>query len=152
MEEDIKFIKYYINEYIAVEDIGIEDDFKFQEVIEQLIKEYKELKGIEESHKKENGELREKVKQLEEENEDLKNLANNKQWISPCYVAQNYISKSKIKEKIEELDKEYIDILSDYGNIDTDVVINIPNENVRKYCEKLVEKIIVLQELLEKRK
>ena len=104
MEEDIKFIKYYINEYIAVEDIGIEDDFKFQEVIEQLIKEYKNLKEIEENHRQENGELRERVKQLEEENEDLKNIANNKQWISPCYVAQNYISKSKIKEKIEELD------------------------------------------------
>ena len=40
-----------------------------------------------------------------EENEELKNLANNKQWISPCYVAQNYIPKSKIKDKIEELEK-----------------------------------------------
>ena len=35
---------------------------------EELLKAYKELKEIEESHRKENGELREKVKQLEEEN------------------------------------------------------------------------------------
>lgn len=40
-----------------------------------------------------------------EENEELKNLANNKQGISNCYVAQNYIPKSKIKDKIEELEK-----------------------------------------------
>lgn len=38
-----------------------------------------------------------------EENEELKKLANNKQWISPCYVAQNYIPKSRVIEKIEEL-------------------------------------------------
>lgn len=43
MEEDIKFIKYYINEYIAVDDIGIEDDFKFQEAIEHLINRNKKL-------------------------------------------------------------------------------------------------------------
>ena len=34
--------------------------------IEELLKAYKELKEIEESHRKENGELREKVKQLED--------------------------------------------------------------------------------------
>lgn len=128
----------------------MEDINKDIEILENLLEEgfeamcYPEAQAIEH--------LIQAYKELEEENEDLKNIANNKQWISPCYVAQNYISKSKIKEKIEELDKEYIDILSDYGNIDTDVVINIPNENVRKYCEKLGEKIIVLQELLEKRK
>lgn len=45
-------------------------------------------------------------KELEEENKDLKNLANNKQWISPCYVAQNYIPTSLVEETIEELIKE----------------------------------------------
>ncbi len=40
-----------------------------------------------------------------EENKELKELANKKQWISPCYVAENYISKNKIREKIAELDK-----------------------------------------------
>lgn len=30
-----------------------------------------------------------RIDELEEENTELKNLANNKQWISPCYVAQN---------------------------------------------------------------
>ena len=54
-----------------------------------------------------------------------------------------------MEETIAELVKEYKDILSDYGNIDTNLIINIPNENVKKHCEKLVEKIIVLQELIE---
>lgn len=43
-----------------------------KEAIEELLKAYKELKEIEESHRKENGELREKVKQLEEDNKRLK--------------------------------------------------------------------------------
>lgn len=126
MEEDIKFIKYYINEYIAVEDIGIEDDFKFQEVIEQLIKAYKELKGIEESHRKENGELRERVKELEGELEKI-----NKQ-LDLDYVDNNYIPVSLVEEKIEEL-KE-----NGYWN----------------YLEKrdLETTIYILQELLEGRK
>lgn len=43
-----------------------------KEAIEELLKAYKELKEIEESHRKENGKLREKVKELEEENKKLK--------------------------------------------------------------------------------
>lgn len=61
----------------------------------------------------------------------------------------NSISKEVIEEKIEELQKEYEEILSDYGNIDTDIMFNITNENVRKYLDKIVDKIIILQELLE---
>ena len=38
---------------------------------EELLKAYKELKEIEESHRKENGKLRERVKELEECNEKL---------------------------------------------------------------------------------
>ena len=42
-----------------------------KEAIEELLKAYKELKEIEESHRKENGKLRERVKELEECNEKL---------------------------------------------------------------------------------
>lgn len=94
-----------------------------KEAIEELLKAYKELKEIEESHRKE--------------------------MLSKEYIKLNYIPKSKVEETIAELVKEYKDILSDYGNIDTNLIINIPNENVKKHCGKLVEKIIVLQELLE---
>ena len=43
-----------------------------KEAIEELLKAYKELKEIEESHRKENGKLRERVKELEEENKKIK--------------------------------------------------------------------------------
>ena len=59
------------------------------------LKAYKELKEIEESHRKENGELREKVKQLEEERdkEEIKNKINN-EW------------RLKIKAMLWKLDKD----------------------------------------------
>ena len=76
--------------------------------IENLIKAYRELEKKNKRYEKiykEYGidDLVRKIERLEEDNEDLKRLANNKQWISPCYVAQNYIPKSKVKE----LHKEY---------------------------------------------
>ena len=43
MEEDIKFIKNYMKQYFS-EDISIEDDFKFEKAIENLIKACEELK------------------------------------------------------------------------------------------------------------
>lgn len=118
-----------------------------KEAIEELLKAYKELKEIEESHRKENGKLRERVKELEEWNEYYR-----KEMLSKEYIKLNYIPKSKVEETIAKLVKEYKDILSDYGNIDTNLIINIPNENVKKHCGILVEKIIVLQELLESEK
>ena len=42
MEEDIKFIKYYMKQYFY-EDISIEDDFKFEKAIKNLLTSYKEL-------------------------------------------------------------------------------------------------------------
>lgn len=100
--------------------------------------------------------LQEFIKKLQKENEKLKNklldtLEGQKviEEETPQYIKENYIPKSKVEETIAELVKEYKDILSDYGNINTNLIINIPNENVKKHCGQLVEKIIVLQELLE---
>lgn len=98
-----------------------------KEAIEELLKAYKELKEIEESHRKENGKLRERVKELEEWNEYYR-----KEMLSKEYIKLNYIPKSKVEETIAELVKEYEDILSDYGNINRNLIINIPNENVKK--------------------
>lgn len=141
IEEDIeriaKLITTKFNNDYSIDNVD-------KEAIEELLKAYKELKEIEESHRKENGKLRERVKELEEWNEYYR-----KEMLSKEYIKLNYIPKSKVKETIAELVKEYKDILSDYGNINTNLIINIPNENVKKHCGKLVEKIIVLQELLE---
>ena len=60
-------------------------------------RELENAKKINEEHKKENGELREKVKELEEE------------LYSANKIVEEYldgISKQKIKDKIEEIEKE----------------------------------------------
>ncbi len=91
-------------------------------------------------------ELEQKDKRIQELEEELEKA--NRQ-LDLDYVDDNYIPKQKVKDKIEELKKEYYEILSEYGNLDTDIVINVPNKNVRKYIDELVIKILVLQELLK---
>lgn len=78
-------------------------------------------------------------KELEEENKDLKNLANKKQWISPCYVAQNYIPVSLVEEKIEEINKLITEAQKELGSASKEYTIYVYQKDI-------------LQELLEKRK
>ena len=100
-----------------------------------------------------------RIQELEEENAMLKktnnigkniNIDDVTKVINKSYdeFMSNYISKQVVKDKIEKIEKEYNDIMSDYGNIDTDVIINVPNKNVRKHLDELVTKIFTLQELL----
>lgn len=58
----------------------------------------------------------------------------------------------KIKEKIEKRKQKYNEILSDYGNIDTDAIFNISNANVRKSLDELSMEITILQEILDTEK
>lgn len=62
---------------------------------------------------------------------------------------ENSIPKEVIEKAIKKYKKEYEEILSEYGNIDTEVIINVPNENVRKYLDELIIKWTTLQEILE---
>ena len=143
IEEDIKRIAKLITTKFN-NDYSIDNVDK--EAIEELLKAYKELKEIEESHRKENGELREKVKQLEEEN---KTLNERNQYLvkyrakleKELYESnENYILVSLVEEKIEEL-KEEIEQLRIERNVTYDSGI---------YRNQI--KIDILQELLEKRK
>ena len=102
-EEDIKRIAKLITTKFN-NDYSIDNVDK--EAIEELLKAYKELKEIEESHRKENGELREKVKQLEEENQLLLNSK-----IGVDLSFNDYIPVSLVEEKIEEIQKEYEETL-----------------------------------------
>lgn len=94
---------------------------------------------------KENGELREKVKQLEEEN---KTLNERNQYLvkyrakleKELYESnENYIPKSKVKDKIEEYDKQRIKMEKD------DIGVGF---TLGKEWSDLKAKIEVLQELL----
>ena len=140
IEEDIKRIAKLITTKFN-NDYSIDNVDK--EAIEELLKAYKELKEIEESHRKENGELREKVKQLEEEN---KTLNERNQYLvkyrakleKELYESnENYIPVSLVEEKIEELNKAYEDSKDENGESE----YYYPDYTIR-----------VLEELLEKRK
>lgn len=87
----------------------------------------------------------EKVKQLEKENEELKKFITEGITIAPHstyknyrldFLRENFVSKKKIKDKIEELEKE-IEEKQEHGldftlihehEIDTDAIIQVLNE------------------------
>lgn len=75
--------------------------------IENILSDYTRQKQINEEHQKINGELREKVKELEENNKT--------QIMSPYYVKENYIPKQVVIDKIEE-NKQILDKTND-GNL-----------------------------------
>lgn len=102
IDDGIKFIKYYINEYIAVDDIGIEDDFKFQDIIEYLIKDYKKIKE-------------ENTIFMLERSPELK-----------IHVEKNYIPIAKVKELINSIDYR------DYSNLEKFYKKEILNELLDK--------------------
>ena len=168
IEEDMKYIHKTLN------DMRIKDEDTFISAVATIFRDYKralkeneilkkekeqaweEWNNIEQGSYETEQKLKQQLKKLQKENEKLKNklldtLEGQKviEEETPQYIKENYIPKSKVEETIAELVKEYKDILSDYGNIDTNLIINIPNENVKKHCGILVEKIIVLQELIE---
>jgi hypothetical protein len=103
--EEIKILEDLINRFALVTVNGEEykiPPLKPNEIlaIENLIKRNKELEEIEQEHKKENGELRGKVKELEE-----KCKKDSIVIIEYQDILENNIPKSVIKEKIEELEK-----------------------------------------------
>lgn len=98
------------------------------QAIETLIKEYKNLQQIEQEHKKENGALREIIKELEQ-NQCTHNIDNG------C------IRKSKVQEKIEELKRQEKEELKGMKGQD------------RYFVKQMYQyKIQVLEELLKEEK
>lgn len=102
---------------------------KLDQAIEHILSDYKIVL-------KENGELRERIKQLEDTNKKLYEIGKEigKQH---KYTSENYIPKSKVEEKIGELNKAYEDSKDENGESE----YYYPDYTIR-----------VLEELLEKRK
>ena len=132
IEEDIerlnKLVTTKFNNDYSIDNID-------KEAIEHLLSDYTRQKQINEEHQKINGELREKVKKLEEENRMFKN---NKVLVSRYFkLKDNSIPKQKIEDKIEELKEENYQI-----SLESKVVFDtgIMKNNL---------KIQVLQELLQ---
>ena len=150
IEEDIeriaKLITTKFNNDYSIDNVD-------KEAIEELLKAYKELKEIEESHRKENGELREKVKQLEEDN---KTLNERNQYLvkyrakleKELYESnENYITVFLIEEKIKKIKKEYEETLKIANFKEIEKMNNINFRGITLEGQRSI-----LQELLEKRK
>ena len=115
IEEDIKILenlKSYLNLLVYEgKDKIIYNDLLWDEktvdcinAIEHLINNYTRQKQINEEHQKINGELREKVKELDAKNDELlKDL-----YSANCIIADltDSIPKQNIIEKIEKLDRK----------------------------------------------
>ena len=113
IEDDIKLVKRYLENsaYKETDSDFFKNggwemvDLEIPKAIEKLLQDYTRQKQINEEHKKINGELREKVKELENEN-----ISKQKAY-DDCYCEYKHykqfesISIQKIIEKIEELEK-----------------------------------------------
>lgn len=113
IEEDIKILENYLKNsaYKQADSDFFKNggweivDLTIPKAIEKLLQDYTRQKQINEEHKKINGELREKVKELENEN-----ISKQKAY-DDCYCEYKHykqfesISIQKIIEKIEELKK-----------------------------------------------
>lgn len=93
MNEEENKIEEILGGFLLADIIEIITQEEFDEVkkeIRKLLDKYNNLKEIEEEHRKENGELRKRVAELEENLEDS-------------------ISKDKVRDKIKEILKESFD-------------------------------------------
>ena len=130
IEEDIEILENLLEE-------GFEAMcYPEAQAIEHLIKAYKNLKEIEESHRNENGRLRERVKGLEE------NINKQKQLTK---IAQT-ITDESIKEALIEFEKDYIPV-----SLVKEKIKELKENGYWNYLEKrdLETTIDILQELLE---
>lgn len=105
IEEDIKILQELMED-VELTFAGWVDILNEREkkALKNLIQDYTRQKQINEEHQKENGLLREKVKELDTKNDELlKDLYN-----ANCIIADltDSIPKQNIIEKIEELDRK----------------------------------------------
>ena len=108
MEEDIKILEELIEEYkdCSVKGLDMQVDVSFREkqcnAIEHLIKRYKQLE-------EENTQLKTITQEynsyLQDSNCDTKIIIADSEYFANGFFKENFIPKSKVKEKIEELKK-----------------------------------------------
>lgn len=108
IEDDVKILKEFNSLKVNSPFRFVEISYpRLQKAISNILSDYTRQKQINEEHKKLNGELREKIKELEENNKT--------QIMSPYYVKENYIPKQVVIDKIEE-NKQILDKTND-GNL-----------------------------------
>ena len=125
-DEDIKILEEFIKEF-KFDEINSTDKIDIIPAIENLLNKNKELEEIEQEHKKENGELRKRIAELEEENKTSKNITSQ---LMSDFINRNVIPVSKIKEIVDECiprGKKIITGVEEYQ----------PNANANSYFIKI---------------
>ena len=135
IEENIKIIK---NSWLYND----EENVKFVNAIEHLLLDYTRQKQINEEHQKTNGELREKVKELEKENRIFA-LEGSKVRLS-LYIKENYIPRQNIKDKFEKIQLLYENNLKEVDlkelkNISLNIFEGIKLEVERDLLRRLLQ-------------
>lgn len=117
IEEDIKILQELMED-VELTFAGWVDILNEREkkALKNLIQDYTRQKQINEEHRKENGLLREEVKELEKNIEKIsESSSNNEELIEKLnsgetftvnqlgFIKKNFIPKQKIKDKVEEI-------------------------------------------------
>lgn len=104
-DKNVANIEELIKEYKTYNDLdGIQDLQPYIRALQNILADYTRQKQINEEHQRINGELREKVKELDTKNDELlKDL-----YSANCIIADltDSIPIQNIIEKIEELDRK----------------------------------------------
>lgn len=109
-DKNVAIIEELIQEYKTYNDLdGIQDLSIYVNALENILADYTRQKQINEEHQKINGELRERVKALEQEIEKI-----NKQ-LDLDYVEENYIPTQVVIDKVNEINKKYEDSKDENG-------------------------------------
>ena len=151
-DDDIKILENLIKHTLEACKCSLDSSSEIEslekeaQAIENLLNRNKELEEIEQEHKKENGELREKVKELEEENAVLKKANNISENVTIKDIT-NFMNKS-----LEDFNKEYIPVskikeivdecIPRGKNIITGVEEYQPNANANSYLAQEVLKLL----------
>ena len=119
---------------LIAESLDMQEDSTIEEIAIRISEEMYNQQQINEEHKKLNGELRERVKELEEKNKHLSNVSDYETISLECtnLEEQLEIANDKIKELEEELEKANRQLDLDYVDenfISKQVVIDVLQNN-----------------------
>lgn len=107
-DKNVANIEELIKEYKTYNDLdGIQDLQPYIRALQNILADYTRQKQINEEHRKLNGELRERVKELEEKNKHLSNTSDYETISLECtnLEEQLEIANDRIKELEEELEE-----------------------------------------------
>lgn len=130
IEKNIKNLKKYVEEDKIYEDYKNNKLNEFSDFdmfcinhckdMEKLLSDYTRQKQINEEHQKENGLLREKVKELEKQIEYDKTHI-----FTPMTIDLNYIPKQNIVDKIQE---RKFELQQEYKDFEDDKILQVLQE------------------------